>query len=203
MTFARQWWLAGLAGLILASPAGQLRAEDLSVPPPGYTYRAPAECPFPTVRYAACEDQMQRLADALAKAKSQGKLLLVVMGADWCPWCKSLHELLPSDKVLSHTGDGFDYAGRYTHTHIATSAVAGGKRVGISSGIAAEDLLVARSGAPRQTRSIPYLAIVDPASGKVLHRGMDDLEDSWNVEQAHDPAKLRQVLRDSHAKLRP
>ena len=52
---------------------------------------------------------------------------------------------------------------------------------------------------------IPYLLIVDPRSGAVVHRQTGDLEDTWSNTGGggHDPEKIRDVLRAAHAKLRP
>ena len=187
-----------LAGLVPVS-AG---AEPLPVPPAGYAYRPAAECPFASVVYMACEDQMQRLGEALTKAKADDKLLLVVIGADWCPWCRALEKLLPTDQVLARKDEIFDFPARYAFVNIATSAVVKGKKFPVPSGDAVLDLLMAQAKAARP-RSIPYLVIVDPKSGTLQHRGSDDLEDPWNKAGGHDPSKIREVLRATYSQLRP
>lgn len=194
--------IAIVVGLALMAPAVLVQADDLKLPPPGYVFRAPAQCPFAGVTYAPCEDQMQRLANAAATAKADNKLLLIVLGADWCPWCRSLETMIPSAKVLGHKSEGFDYGARFALTNIATSAVAGAKRIDIASGLAVEDWLLARSGTPRQSDAIPYLAVLDPVSGKVTHRATGDLQDPWDVAQTHDAEKLRAALREAYATLR-
>ena len=196
-------WFALLAWLCVGHPLLASAGDALTVPPQGYAYAATAGCPFAGKSYAPCEDQMQRLAGALEKAKADGKLLLIVLGADWCPWCRSLEKLLPTDQVLARKDAQFDYAGAFAYTNIATSALNDGKRVTVPSGAAVEALLFGRSRAPRASRSIPYFVIVDPRSGDVYHRDTGDLEDTFNVEQTHDAAKIRDVLRQAHAQLRP
>ena len=188
--------------LAVVSPPRSM-ADALIIPPPGYTYAAAADCPFAGVSYTPCEDQMQRLAGATEIAKTDGKLLLLVLGADWCPWCRSLEKLLPTNDVLARKDGQFDYAGTFAYTNIAVSAVAKGKKVAIPSGTAAETLLLGRSRIKRQSRSIPYLIVLDPKSGDVFHRDTGDLEDTFNVSQTHDVAKIRDVLRVAHAQLRP
>jgi glutaredoxin len=196
--------LFALLTLLLAGhPSPAVGGDVLAVPPPGYTYAPAADCPFAGVTYTPCEDQMQRLASATDKAKAEGKLLLIVLGADWCPWCKSLEKLLPSGDVLARKDAQFDYAATYAYTNIATSAVAKGKRIAIPSGTAVETLLFGRSKMKRQSNSIPYIIVLDPKSGAVFHRGMGDLEDTFNVAQAHDVTKIRDLLRAAHAQLRP
>ncbi len=200
----RYSFLAALATMVFAVGAPvRSAAEALAVPPPGYAFAAPSDCPFAGVRYTPCEDQMLRLAGAMEKAKAEGKLLLIVLGADWCPWCKSLETLLPSSDVLARKDAQFDYAGTYAYTNIATSAVAKGKRIAIPSGTAVEALLFGRSKVKRQSNSIPYIIVLDPKSGEVFHRGTGDLEDTFAVAQTHDVAKIRDVLRTAHKQLRP
>ena len=186
-----------VASLPAAAPAG------LTVPPPGYVYTATAECPFPGEVYQACEDQMQRFAAALQAAKAEGKLLLVVLGADWCPWCRALDKLLPTDQVLARKDEQFDYAGRYAMVNIAVSAVAKGKRITVPSGEAVAALVMSRAKGKR-SGGIPDLLIIDPRSGDAINRKTDDLEDTWsNKGGGHDAAKVRDALREAHAKLRP
>lgn len=185
-----------------AQPIAPARASELTVPPAGYAYRETTGCPFPTVVYAACEDQMQRLGKGLAAAKADGKLLLIVIGADWCPWCRALEKILPTDKVLGRKDALFDFTSTYAYINIATSAVVNGKRQPVPSGEAAQAFVMSRAEG-KIGRAIPYLIIVDPRSGKVVHSGAAHLEDTWNIEGGHDPAKVRELLRAAHEKLRP
>lgn len=188
-----------VAGLAAASP---VRADPLVVPPAGYTYAATQGCPFDGVAYHACEDQMQLFATAMAAAKSQDKVLLVVLGADWCPWCRALDKMLPTDKVLGHKDEKFDFSARYAIVNIAVSASAKGKRVRVPSGEAVADLVMAQAKAKRPN-GIPYFMIVEPKSGGVIHRKTDDLEDPFdNKSSGHDPEKLREALKDAYAQLR-
>lgn len=192
-----------VTGLLAAVGSGWAMADPLVLPPPGYSYKSAAGCPFDGKAYAPCDDQMQRLATAVGTAKADGKVLLIVLGADWCPWCRSLEKLIPSADVLARKDPEFDFAGRFAFTNIAVSALTGGKRVSVPSGIAVDDLLIGSSGAARKTQGIPYLVVLDPASGRVYHRDTGDLEDAFNVEQTHDVAKLRQALRTAYVALRP
>ena len=196
-------WIALLTVLLAGKPTPPAEAtSDLVVPPAGYSYQAVVDCPFPGVVYQACEDQMQRLATNLAAAKAEGKLLLVVLGADWCPWCRALERLLPSDQVLARKDELFDFPARYAITNIATSAVSKGKKVPVPSGEAVVSLLMSHANAARP-RSIPYLVIIDPKSGGVVHRNSADLEDPWNKDGGHDASKIREELRAAYATLRP
>ena len=105
--------------------------------------------------------------------------------------------------VLARKDGQFDYAGTFAYTNIAVSAVAKGRKIAIPSGTAVEGLLLGRSRIKRQSRSIPFFIVLDPKSGDVFHRGTGDLEDTFNVAQTHDVAKIRDLLRTAHAQLRP
>ena len=111
--------------------------------------------------------------------------------------------MLPTTDVLARKDGQFDYADAFTYTNIAVSAVAKGKKIAIPSGAAVEALLLGRSKMKRQSRSIPYLIVLDPKSGDVFHRDTGDLEDTFNVAQTHDVVKIRDVLRAARAQLRP
>ena len=189
-----------LAALSVASP---VHADPLVVPPAGYAYTPTDGCPFDGVAYHACEDQMQRFASALAAAKAQEKVLLVVLGADWCPWCRALDKMLPTDKVLGFKDERFDFPARYAIVNIAVSASAKGKRVRVPSGEAVSDLVMARAKG-KKPAGIPYFLIVDPKSGAASHRKTDDLEDPFdNKSSGHDPEKIREALKAAYAQLRP
>lgn len=41
------------------------------------------------IAYDECSDQLGLFQDALARANEEGKALLVIVGAEWCGWCRS------------------------------------------------------------------------------------------------------------------
>ncbi len=70
-----------------------------TLPPADYNYTAPEGlCPReggkPLI-YKVCADQMALFTEAVEKAKTENKLLMVKVGATWCPWCHSLHKMVP------------------------------------------------------------------------------------------------------------
>ncbi len=44
--------------------------------------------------YKICSDQEAAYRGKFGDAKDQNKMLVVVIGAEWCPWCLSLHKML-------------------------------------------------------------------------------------------------------------
>ena len=81
-----------LAALASAGPA----SAQWAAPPASYSFEAPSACPMAWKRYDACADQMIKFTDALAKAREGKRKLLVVFGADWCPWCRTIDGNLPT-----------------------------------------------------------------------------------------------------------
>jgi thioredoxin-related protein len=46
-------------------------------------------------------DAKKEINAAIAKAKKEGKHVLIQVGGNWCPWCIKMHKLLHSDKELN------------------------------------------------------------------------------------------------------
>ncbi|MGZ3701391.1 MAG: hypothetical protein ACXWSD_06395, partial [Bdellovibrionota bacterium] len=44
--------------------------------------------------YKVCANQEEAFGAQLGAAKEQNKMLVLVLGAEWCPWCVSLHGML-------------------------------------------------------------------------------------------------------------
>ncbi len=40
------------------------------------------------------------LADAISQAKREDKRILLLFGANWCPWCRQLHRALSTDAAV-------------------------------------------------------------------------------------------------------
>ena len=74
--------LAALA-IGLFFPSGTVRGENPTAPLPSI---------FPKG-----VDAQVAVQKALVQAKTEGRLVLLMFGADWCPWCHRLHHLFQSD----------------------------------------------------------------------------------------------------------
>lgn len=51
--------------------------------------------------YDTKADGQKQVAEALAKAKADHKMVLLQFGANWCPWCHKLHALFESDPKIA------------------------------------------------------------------------------------------------------
>ena len=186
------------AGITLAAASAH---ADLKVPPAGYEYKPSPACPVPTTAYKGCEDQVEVLKAALEEAKRQDKLLLVVFGADWCPWCRALDIMIPSDEIMGFKGDGFDYKARYNFAKIAVSVIAKPRNAPVPSGITLIDLVAADAGI-KKAPGIPFIAVINPKTGKVFARDTEDLENNTATTKGHHAEKVRAVLREAEKAVR-
>ena len=151
-------WLAGLTGRASAIP------ENCQAS----TKRAIAD-------YPVCADQIQLLSTALANARKSNRLVLIELGATWCPSCRGLQQALKEPGLL-----GPDYASGalsrdMIKLSIGLSAVVGGRMTAIDQGEAIlTRLLAAENGA--RMRAYPLIALIDPNdSSRIFIRNLDDI----------------------------
>ncbi len=143
------------------------KAKPWQIKPQNYIFEKPAFCPIKLRKsdnYQPCADHIAVLEKALQTAKAQNKLLIVKFGANWCPWCRKLHKVIPSKQVLGFKGDGFDYEGRFMLVEMAVSTLKRGQgEVKIPSGTLVSDILLKKlSLSKAKLKGIPYLMILDP-----------------------------------------
>lgn len=152
--------LAFVAGAAAAAPPA---LAQWAAPHPGYTFETPSACPMTWKRYDACADQMSKFTDALAKAQAANRKLLVVFGADWCPWCRTIDSNLPTADYLEHP----DLKGKVDVVNIAVSAAKDGRKVRLPSGIAVQTLVAQDLLLDKTNGGIPFFALVDPATDRL------------------------------------
>jgi thiol-disulfide isomerase/thioredoxin len=145
-------------GLLLAVLGAAPASAQWSLPPKGYVYAQLSVCPKAYVRYLACEDQMATFAAALQKARESKRKLLVVFGADWCPWCRTIDKNIDTADYLGHA----DLKGKIEVVKIALNVLKDSRKVIVPSGQAVQDLLAANMGADQPSGYIPFYALVDP-----------------------------------------
>jgi len=51
--------------------------------------------------YDESADGAKQIADALVRAKKEGKHVLLQFGANWCGWCHRLHKLFDTDESIA------------------------------------------------------------------------------------------------------
>lgn len=180
------------------------------LPAAGYAFKVPGPCIEDAARaakptrpglaaYQVCADQMALFGTAIAEARATNRLLLVVFGATWCPWCASLQKAMPTAEVLGRKGEALDYGGAFLYLEIGLSMLEKGRRLEIQSGAAVLDFVLARAPATR-FRAIPFLAVIDPTDfSRVFARNTDDIA---TKSGGHDLASFRALLREAHAYLR-
>lgn len=195
--------------LLAIAGSGAASAEAWVVPPPGWVFAPSIPCDLDPARaakparpnqavYAVCDDQMALFRRGLDEARAGGRLLLVTFGATWCPWCASLQRHFAGPDLLRAGGDG-DPSRAFHHIDLGLSHVYEGQKETITSGEAVLGLILSRTPSVRM-RSIPFLAVVDPASSeRVFARNLDDVATKGGD---FDVARLRSVLIEAHAAVR-
>lgn len=145
---------------------------------------------------------------AFEKAKSENKLLIVILGRNDCGWCTRLEKTLESPSMTAQLKS------RYEFQNIATfvrRAVPDGNRTHfkIDSGIEVEAQLAELAGMKAENiKGAPYLFIIDPnGSGKPKAVGFDsnpflasleiDGKTTWYI----DEAQLTKSIADAALKL--
>jgi thiol-disulfide isomerase/thioredoxin len=149
-------------------------------------------CDDSTKIYKVCADQLQAFQSSLAEAKKQNKYLFVVVGAEWCPWCISLHH------VLREPGFGGDLANKFL---VADIALFNGKSK-LPEGEAVVAKLQQFSGDKRKLEGIPVLALVNPANSKAILINTAPLEQNTKTTKGHDPKKVSMAIEFSIVKIK-
>jgi thiol:disulfide interchange protein len=91
-----------------AAIVGAVFAPAMATSAPGRPSGAPAPTAAPrTPLYDASADARQNIADALALAKADHKLVLIDFGADWCADCVVLSRLFDDAQVKPYLDDHF------------------------------------------------------------------------------------------------
>ncbi len=143
--------------------------------------------------YKICSDQGKIFKQASAEALSKDQFVVVVFGADWCPWCHSLNKLFAKEEFMKKSADAFTVVeiGVYQPESVDT----------VPSGIAVlEDLLIKNKVDASVFSGVPLLAVVDPATKKTVFIQTGDLEDNSNGE-GHDATKVLNALNEAMATL--
>lgn len=150
--------------------------------------------------YRVCEDQMSIFRKGLADARAQGKLLLVVFGASWCPWCATLQKHLAGPELLGPGASrDIDLREALLPIEIALSTLDKGQKADVTSGEQVLALLLAKAPDVKM-RMIPFIAVVDPRDDtRVLARNLDDVA---NRSGDFNVARARDLLVEAHATVR-
>jgi thiol:disulfide interchange protein len=176
----------------LALAAASLLATTTLAQPPAPTAEPVESKPTTKTRPAVYDekaDARQQIAAALAAAKKNNRRVLIQWGGNWCPWCIRMHELMKSNKDLSH-----ELLYEYDLVHIDCGQP-NGKNVDLAE----------TYKATVKADGFPYLTILD-ADGKVLANQetsslevKNDKGESVGTKAGHEPKKILDFLKKHEA----
>ncbi len=128
--------------------------------------------------YDATANAEQDIQNAIKAAKKENKRVLLMFGANWCPWCQRLHHLIETN----------DQVNRYLYKHYELVLVDLGKRN-------LNMQIDKRYGSPNKL-GIPVFVVLD-SSGKQIHtQETGTLEyPKGSTKIGHDPDKVIQFLK--------
>lgn len=202
---------AAAALILFALSSVAAAAQSWQIAPQGYAYKPATPCLDDPVRaskpirpggavYKVCEDQVAYLQQSIEEARRDGKLLIVTVGATWCPWCAALQRAMPGPEFFGRKGDAIDYAKTFKHIEIGLSTTHQGRNALIYSGDTAVKALLARSGGV-ELEAIPFIFIIDPAQpNRVFARNTKDLSDFASGGQ--DMAAFRRAIAEGQTFLK-
>jgi thioredoxin-related protein len=147
-------------GLLFAALGAAPASAQWNLPPKDYAYNQLSLCPKAYERYLACEDQMARFAAAVVKAHENKRKLLVIFGADWCPWCRTIDKNIFTAEYLEHA----ELKGKVDVVKIALNVLKDSHKVIVPSGQAVQDMLGASMAVDQPSGYIPFYALVDPTA---------------------------------------
>jgi len=142
--------------------------------------------------FELCRDQGQVYSEAFHRAKAEKKTLVVIFGAEWCPWCVSLH------KILGEPQFGRKLAREYV---LADIAVYQGKEK-LASGESVLQKIQEQAHYTKKIDGIPILVLVNPRNKKTVILDTAPLEKNTKTRKGHDPKKVLAALKKATRKLR-
>lgn len=155
-----------------AAPAAIMAAGEVKCDDAGQVYRV-------------CSDQAVAYQSAEEGAQAKKKLLIVEIGAQWCPWCLSLHKILKdpaNEKQLAKDFAVFEL-GLYQD------------REKSASGQAVLEKLMGYAGEKKEPKGIPILVVVDPVKRVARFIDTEALEKNTATTKGHDVGKVLKSIR--------
>lgn len=146
--------------------------------------------------YKECASQEELYSAALEQAKVDKKTLVVVIGAEWCPWCISLHRMFHDSAVITP-----ELGKKYSFVGIALYPAKDSKTK-IPTGLAVRDKLAKQASFKGKFTGIPILAVVNPSTGKTSLIDTEPLEKNTKTSKGHDSAKVLASLAKAAKKVK-
>lgn len=133
--------------------------------------------------YDESADAKSQIAGAVATAKRSNQRVLLMFGANWCPWCHKLNTLFKTDKTVAHELQ-YEYK-------LVLVDVCGPNGKGIG-----HNLDLAQSyGADLKKNGIPYLCVLDGDGKPLTTQDTGALEDGDH----HSTPKVMDFLKKFEA----
>jgi len=165
---------------------------SFSLPAQAVDPKAAEKCDDAGQIYRVCSDQAAAFTSAEQAAQGKNKLLVVAVGAEWCPWCQSLHRLLDVSGLMKK------YEKEYSLFELGLYQ----DRDKSATGQAVLNKLMAYAGEKTEPKGIPMLVVVDPVKKKARFIDTEKLEKNTPVSKGHDPEKVFKSIREAADSLR-
>lgn len=144
--------------------------------------------------YKICSDQNLAYKATMDRAKSSSKLVLLSFGADWCPWCVSLH------KIANGTEFKKEFDSRLVLHEVGVFRYDSKDKIE-SGGKILKDVVEANGKKMEVVDGYPFLVMVRPSDGKGVFISTGALEDN-SKGKGHDMGKLKTALHKAIAELK-
>jgi len=126
--------------------------------------------------YDVHADGTAQVAAAIGRASAEHRRVLLVLGANWCIWCRRLHRTLEADPTVS---------GILGEQFVVVDVDVNNRR-----GVDRNADLVARYGYPTRL-GLPVLVVLDSDGRQLCTKDSGELEEG----RGHSPAKIAAFLR--------
>jgi len=151
-----------------------------------------ADCDDAGKIYRVCRDQQGLYKEAAEKAVAEKKLLLVVFGADWCPWCRSLNTMLSTPELREKMAPG---------TELVEIGLFQDQEK-LPSGEAVLEQVAGYSKGKVNRKGIPLMAVVNTEKKKAVFINTAALEKNTKVSKGHDPEKISAAIKKAAAQVK-
>jgi thiol:disulfide interchange protein len=173
--------LAGAALAVCVSAAWGQQTPPLPLVKPGDQPAKAEPAKKAEKIYDESADAQQLIDGALAKAKKNNRRVLIQWGANWCGWCRMLHETFATDKEIKKEL-------LYEYDVVLIDVGHFDKNMELAS----------KLGADLKKHGLPYLTVLG-ADGKVVaNQDTGELELKGEVK-GHDKDKVLKFLTDRQA----
>ncbi len=148
--------------------------------------------------YKVCSDQNLSYMKIHAQAVHENKQLVLIFGADWCPWCQSMNKIFQDPK--------FRTAIDATMIPLEIGIYKPSSREQVESGTLVLNHLFKVNKLDRNAyKGIPLIALVKPNINSKMDKAIfiktGDLEKNSKAHKGHDPEKVLKALLSAQKRL--